>query len=115
MQGALNAHIRSTAYAVLSNEHATFEDIKQARIGHTQLTFTAASVAALSLDAGKLIDSPARLMMDKLSRFIEKVMSEATTTEEATKYMVVPIARFYMTQDIQEHLDVKGMFDVESF
>ena len=62
-----------------------------------------------------MIDAPSRLLLQKLTRLVSKMTAEATTVEEANEYVAVGIARFYMSQEVQSHMDVMRLFALNDF
>ena len=115
LHAALDSDSKLAIKDIITNPYSTYAEIKQALVGQSHLTFTAASEAIMTLDQGGVTKLPMRQAVLKLTRLFEKATAEATTIREACLYSAVAVARFALNPEAKQYIDVKGSFDCESF
>ena len=115
LHAALDTDSKLAIKETITNPYSTYAEIKQALVGQSHLTFTAASEAIMTLDQGGVTKLPMRQAVQKLTRLFEKATAEATTIREACLYSAVAVARFALNPDAKQYIDVKGTFDCDSF
>ena len=115
LHAALDTDSKLAIKETITNPYSTYAEIKQALVGQSHLTFTAASEAIMTLDQGGVTKLPMRQAVQKLTRLFEKATSEATTIREACLYSAVAVARFALNPDAKQYIDVKGTFDCDNF
>ena len=111
----LNVSTKLKIQHVLQDEHATYEDIKEALLGCGNMTFSAASETLLTGDKGKVFSLPHRQCRDKLFKLTQKVLTNAVTLKDATEAIVVAIMRQNLNPTLKTYVDLKGMFDIDNF
>ena len=67
LHSALDTDTKLSIKDTISNQFATYDEIKQALIGQSFLTFTAASEAIMTLDQGGITKLPIRQAVRKLT------------------------------------------------
>ena len=100
---------------MLQDEDATYDDIKEALLGCSNMMFSAASETLMTGDRGKLYTLPHRQCKEKLFKLVQKVMSNALTLKEATQAVVVAFMQQNLTPALKTYVDLKGTFDREQF
>ena len=115
LHSALDTETKLSINDTITNPDSSYEEIKQALIGQSHLTFTAASEAIMTLDQGDVTKLPMRQALQRLTRLFEKATAEATTIREACLYSAVAVARFALNTDAKQYIDVKGSFDCDNF
>ena len=94
---------------------ATYEDIKNALVGQTHLTFAAASESLLTLEQGAITKLPIRQAVQKVARLYEKITREATTMREMCLYSAVATVRVALAREVKQYIDIKGSCEWNSF
>ena len=115
LHSALDTETKLSIKDTISDPLATYDQIKQALIGQSFLTFTAASEAIMTLDQGGITKLPMRQAVRKLTHLFEKATAEATNVREACIYSAVAVVRYALTPDAKQYMDIKGTFDGDSF
>ena len=115
LHSALDTETKLSIKDTITNPDSSYEEIKQALIGQSHLTFTDASEAIMTLDQGDVTKLPMRQALQRLTRLFEKATAEATTIREACLYSAVAVARFALNTDAKQYIDVKGSFDCDNF
>ena len=111
----LNVSTKLKIQHVLQDEHATYEDIKEALLGCSNMTFSAASETLLTGDKGKVYTLPHRQCRDKLFKLTQKVLSNAVTLKDATEAVVVALMRHNLNPTLKTYVDLKGTFWIDDF
>ena len=113
----LHAHLNpSTKLKIqdtIQNPEATYNEIKDALLGCSSLTFSAAAETLLSADRGRLLKLPYRQFIEKMTRLIEKVAKEAADEREIYSYIAIAHARSYLNPALKTYTDLKGDFSKE--
>ena len=115
LHAALDTETKLAIKETITNPDATYEQIKQALVGQTHLTFAAASESLMTLDQGSITKLPMRQAVQKLARLFEKATAEATTLREMCLYSAVAVARFALNREPKQYIDVKGTFEWNGF
>ena len=115
LHSALDTETKLSIKDTISDPLATYKEIKQALIGQSFLTFTAASEAIMTLDQGSITRLPMKQAVRKLTHLFEKATAEATNVREACIYSAVAVARYALTADAKMYMDIKGTFDGDGF
>ena len=115
LHAALDTDTKLSIKETIMNQDSIYAEIKQALVGQSHLTFTAASEAIMTLDQGGVAKLTIRQGIQKLTRLFEKATAEATSIREACLYSAVAVARFSLSPDVKQYIDVKGTFDCDHF
>ena len=115
LHSALNTETKLAVKEAITNPAADYEEVKQALIGQTHLTFTAASESLMTLDNGKITTVPIRQAVQKVARLFEKITSQATTIRECALYSAVAVLRFALGREVKQYADIKGAFEWNEF
>ena len=97
----------------LQDPDATYQNIKDALLGCTGLSFNAAAETLLTVDRGRLLQLPIRQFIDKIAKLLEKVTKEAADEKEIYQYIAVAFARNYLNPTLKTYFDLKGEFSKE--
>ena len=80
----LHSHLSPKAklkiQTTMQDPHATYEDIKEALLGCSNMTFSAASEVMMTGDKGKIYTLEPRQCHNKITRLVEKVIKDQTRT-----------------------------------
>ena len=115
LHAALDTDSKLAIKETITNPHATYEEIKQALVGQSHLTFTAASESIMTLDQGAITRLPMRQAVQKMAHLFGKATAEATTIRETCLYSAVAIARFALNPEAKQYIDIKGSFECDAF
>ena len=115
LHAALDMDTKLTIKEVITNAYSTYEELRQALVGQSHLTFTAASEAIMTLDQGSVTKVPMRQGIQKLARLFEKATAEATSIRETCLYSAVAVARFFLQTEVKQHIDIKGRLTMTAF
>ena len=115
LHAALDTDTKLAIKGTITNPDSTYVEIKQALVGQSHLTFTAASEAIMTLDQGSVTKMPMRQGIQKLTRLFEKATAEATSIREDCLYSAVAVARYSLNPEAKQYIDIKGTFDCDNF
>ena len=110
----LNPNTKLRIQDIIQNPDATYQMIKDALIGCSTLTFSAASEALMSADRGRLLTLPYRQTLDKMARLLEKVAKVAADEKEIYQYIAIAHTRYYLNSELKQYVDLKGDFTKEN-
>ena len=96
----------------IQDPDATYDSIKDALLGCTGLSFSAAA-DFLTADRGRLLQLPIRQFIDKIAKLAEKVTKEATDEKKMFQYLAVAFTRNYLNPTLKTYFDLKGDFSKE--
>ena len=115
----LHSHLTPKAkvrkQSTIQDYDSTYDEVKEALLGCSNMTFSAATETLMSGDRGKLYNLEHRQCRDKLKRLAEKVTRNAKFVGEALDAMVVDFMRQNVVPSLKTCVDMKGQFDVEEF
>ena len=96
LHAALDTDTKLTVREVFTNHNTTYQEAKAALLGQTNLSFSAASEATMTLDEGKITKMPLRQGIQRMANFLEKATEKAPSWKESYMYGAVAIARYFM-------------------
>ena len=115
LHAALDTDTKLTVREVFTNPDTTYQEAKAALLGQTNLSFSAASEAVMTLDEGKITKMPLRQGIQRMANFLEKATEKAPSWKESFMYGAVVIARYFMQPELKTYLDFKGIATPDEF
>ena len=109
LHAALDTETKLRVRDVFTNPDAMYQEAKLALIGQTNLSFSAASEAIMTLDEGKVSKMPLRQGVQRMAIFLEKATEAAPSWKESYMYGAVAVARYFMQPELKTYLDLKGI------
>ena len=115
LHAALDTTAKLTVRDVITDQGSTYDEVKQALVGHGHLMFTASSEAIMTQDGGVTCKLPMRQAIQKMTRLLERATAEATSMKETCQYIAVAVNMFFLSPDLKQYVDLKGTFDKDGF
>ena len=115
----LHSHLSPKAklkiQSTLQNEDATYEGIKEALLGCSNMTFSAAAETLMTGNKGRAYILNHRQCHSKLTRLVEKITTEATTFHECAEKVATAFMRQQLVPSLKTYVDMKGQFQTNDF
>ena len=115
LHASLDTDTKLSIKETITAPGVAYDDIRNALIGQTHLTFAAASESLFSFEQGSILRLPVRQAVQKVARLYEKINKEATSMRDMCLYSAVAALRVALTKDVKQYIDVKGACEWNSF
>ena len=110
---ALDSATKVLVKETITRPGVTYEEVKQALIGQTHLSFSAASEAIDTLDDHRVEKLPERQAILSVAKLFKQVTTDATSDDEIHIYSAIATCRCSFNPDLKQYLDLKGTFDLD--
>ena len=115
----LHSHLSPKAklkiQTTIQDADATYEEIKEALLGCSNITFSAAAETLMTGNKGKTYLLNPRQCHNKLTRPSEKVIKNAHTIHECAEKMATAFMRQQLAPTLKTYVDMKGQFQTDEF
>ena len=91
---------------LLQEHDSTYDNIKHALMGCTAISFASTAEAVFTADWGKLHQLPLRQAVDKMFKWVTKLMQESETVTEAASAVTVAAVRSMMIPEVKTYIDM---------
>ena len=115
LHAQINMETKLKIHDIFVKPDATYQDIKDALLGCSNITFNIAAEKLMTADRCTLLKLPIRQFINKLAMLMEKLTKEAAEEKEIYQYLAVAHARSYLNPTLKTHFEFKGVFDKEQF
>ena len=115
LHASLDTETKLSIKETITTPGVSYDDIKNALVGQTHLTFAAASESLFGFEQGAILRLPVRQVVQKVAKLYEKINKEATSMRDMCLYSAVASLRVALTKDVKQYIDVKGACEWNSF
>ena len=97
----LTLNAKQKVIHLLQQPDATYDEIRAGLMGSSSMTFAATAEAIFTADKGKIQQLPGRQAVEKINRWIDKLIEGTTTLKEAGERFTVGVARSLLTPELK--------------
>ena len=111
----LHSHLTAKAklriQSVIQDHDSSYNQVKEALLGCSNMTFSAAAESLMSAERGRLYTLDYRQCEDKLYRLMQKVCRDAVDIPQALGCLTVAFMRYNLSPSLKTYIDLKEQFD----
>ena len=115
----LHAHLTyKTKFKVLKlirNQDTTYEELKEALLGCSAMTFSSAAEEFFKGKKGKLAKLDPRQAAQKMLRLVGKLTQEAEDVQVVCEYITVVALRSWMVPELKTYVDMSKLAELQPF
>ena len=115
----LHAHLSMRAklkiHKVMQDPGSTYEEIKEALLGCTAMSFSSAAEDFKTGERGRLAKLEPRQAIEKMSRLVSKITRGAADIQEAEDLMVVAETRNWLVPSLKTYVDMSKSFQLQDY
>ena len=115
----LHAHLsmkaKSKIHKVMQDQDSTYEEIKEALLGCTSMSFSSAAEEFCTGEKGRLVTLEPRQAIEKMSRLVSKITRGAGDIQEAEDLMVVAETRSWLVPTLKTYVDMSKQFGLQDY
>jgi len=100
---------------VLQSDDSSYQDVVNALMGGSNMTFCSAAEDMCSGERGRLWELDIRSSMTKLKQLVSRVTRDADTKHETVECVVVALMRDWLVYPLKSYVDMSRKFQVNEF
>ena len=115
----LHAHLslkaKTKVQSVIQDNDSTYEEVKDALLGCSAITFSSAAEDLCTGERGRLFNLEPRYAIDKMIRLAGKVASKANDKQEILNCMGVALTRNWLVPPLKSYVDMTRTFELNDY
>ena len=111
----LSMRAKSKIHKVMQDQDSTYEEIKEALLGCTAISFSSAAEDFCMAERGRLTKLEPRLAIEKMTRLVDKITKGAADVQEAGELMVVATTRNWLVPPLKTYVDMSKSFGLQDY